>query len=59
MAIIIRNSVENGLFSIWMNISARYESIGHGKIGKKFPINHKIKTSIERIIRKISILVKN
>ena len=59
IAIMIRNCVENALFAICITIKAKYDSIGHGNIGKKFPINHNIIASIESIIRRISMWVES
>jgi len=47
------------LLAICISIKARYVSGGHGKIGKKFPINHNIIVSIDSVIRKISMVVKS
>jgi hypothetical protein len=44
------------LFAICIKIKDKYAKGGHGKTGKKIPINHSIKTAIESVIRSISIL---
>lgn len=50
IAIVIRNCVENDLLDICIKIRAKYDSGGHGRMGKKFPTNHRNRNNIHNII---------
>ena len=57
IANIIINSVENVLLAICSMTSAKYDSIGHGNIGRKSPNNHKNNIIAHIMINIISIYI--